>query len=593
VQLFVERVRLQQASFALTPDNAETVAALCRRLDGIPLALELAAGRIRAMTVQEVLAHLNERFRLLTGGSRTAPRRQQTLRALIDWSHDLLDAQERSLLYRLSVFAGGCSLDAAEAVCSGEGIQTWEVLDLLTALVDKSLVTVEVRHGETRYGMLESVRDYAHEHIGEQAVSLQTRHLHFFAGWATEMEPQIRGPQQKEVFDRIDADYANVLDALALSLRNTTEIVPGMTLAASIWFYWYTRGQIKEGVRWLERFLSQDSPVLVSDTLRAKAQLGLSALIEQCGNVEQSRAYANQALHQFRAVGNSDGIANTLRQLAYLDTNAGDYARARSQLDEALSLARASGSMTIVAYVLTGLGGLQNLQGDYALAKISLGESLALTRSVGTPRAIAVNLLHLALTNFYEDDFEPARRLFEEVVSTSRALGDTGLLASAIINLASVCTCLKDFDAARALYVESLELCAKIGHRSSEAMSYICFGELLVATKEYGAALGMLGKGLERVAQLNEKRNVAIALDSLGFACRGLGQERHAARLWGAADKIRSDIGSPSPPGEQEHMLDEQSVVRAVLGDEAFNLEYQRGQQMTHEETIAFALTLA
>jgi non-specific serine/threonine protein kinase len=593
VQLFVERVRLQQASFALTPTNAETVAALCRSLDGIPLALELAAGRIRAMTVQEVLAHLDERFRVLTGGSRTAPRRQQTLRALIDWSHDLLDAQERSLLHRLSVFVGGCSLDAAEAVCSGEGIQTWEVLDLLTALVDKSLVTVEVRHGETRYGMLESVRDYSREHLGEQAVFLQTRHLHFFAGWATDMEPQIRGPRQKEIFDRIDTDYANVLDALALSLRDKTEIVPGMTLAASIWFYWFTRGQMAEGVRWLELFLSHASMVLVPDILRAKSQLGLSQLMERRGNVQQSHLYAQQALQLFRAVGYSDGIANTLRQLGFMDTNEGEYVRARSQLDEALSLAKTSGSMTILADVLSAQGGLQTLQGDYALAKISLGESLAITRSFGTPRAIAVNLFNLARNSYFEGDFKTSRRLNEELVDTARMLGDSGLLVGSIINLAGVCTDSKDFSPARALYSEGLQLCGKIGDRSREAIAYVGFGELLVATGEYVEALEMLIKGLERVAQLNDKRTVAIALDFLGFTCRGLRQERHAARLWGAADKIRIDIGSPRPPGEQEHFLNEQKVARAALGDKAFDLEYQRGQQMTHEETIAFGLTLA
>jgi non-specific serine/threonine protein kinase len=593
VQLFVERVRLQQAAFALTQDNAQTIAALCRRLDGIPLALELAAGRIRSMTVQEVLVHLNERFRVLTGGSRTAPRRQQTLRALIDWSHDLLDAQERSLLHRLSVFAGGCSLDAAESVCSGGGIQTWEVLDLLTALVDKSLVTVEIRLGETRYGMLESLRDYAREHLVEQASFWQTRHLHFFAGWANEMEPQIRGPRQKEILDRIDADYANVIDALALSLRIKAETVQGMTLAASIWFYWYTRGQMAEGVRWLELFLSHASAFSVPDIMRAKSQLGLSQLMERRGNVQLAHVHAQQALQLFRAVGYSDGISDALRQLGFMDTNEGEYLRARSQLDEALSLARASGSKTLVANVLSGLGGLQTLQGDYALAKISLGESLAITRSFGTPRAIAVNLFNLARNSYFEGDFKTSRRLNEELVDTARTLGDSGLLVGSIINLAGVCTDLKDFTAARVLYSESLQLCGKIGDGSREAISYVGFGELLVATGEYATALEMLAKGLERVAQLNDKRTVAIAMDFLGFACRGLRQERQAARLWGTADKIRSEIGSPRPPGEQEHFVNEQKVGRLVLGNQAFDLEFQQGQEMAYEEAIAFGLTLS
>ncbi len=593
VQLFIERVRLQQPAFMLTADNAGAVAALCRRLDGIPLALELAAGRIRSMTVQEVLEHLDERFRVLTGGSRTAPRRQQTLRALIDWSHDLLDDQERCILHRLSVFSGGCALEAAEAVCSGEGIQTWEILDLMTALVDKSLVTVEIRLGETRYGMLESVRDYARIHLGDKVAVWQERHMGYFVKWAIEMESQIRGPKQKEIFDRIDTDYANLLDALALTERQEALLAEGITLVGSLWFYWYTRGQIVQGVKWVELFLSRDSMVAVPDLLRSRAQLGLSALMERCGNIQRARALALQVLQMFRAIGYSEGIAEVLRQLGFLDTNGGEYIRARIQLDEALTLARATGSMNIVANILSGLGTLLNLQGDFGMARKCLEESLSLNRVNGSPRAIAVSLFNLALTSYYEDDFVTSRRVFDELVGTARTLGDSGLLASSLSNLAGVCTNLEDFDAARNGYQECLQLCSKIGDRVREAITYVGFGELLVRTQEYEAALEKLSEGLQRIVTIDDKRTAAIVFDNMGFACHGLEQVQQSTRLWGVADRIRSDIGAPLTASEQKRLLEAQTAVRSVLGDQTFDLEYQSGKAMRHEEAIAFGLSLS
>ena len=258
VRLFEARAQAHVAQFAVTPQNAVAVASICRRLDGIPLAIELAVARLRSMTVEEVHRRLDHRFRLLTGGSRTALPRQQTLRSLIDWSYDLLNTVEQALFCRFAVFAGGWTLEAAVAVCGGDGIDEWDVLELLTSLADKNLVVAEERNGATRYRLLETLREYGHDRLRESGVEerWRDRHLAYVVTMAEEAVAHLRGADQQAWLDRLETEHDNVRAALSYARTPGAE-ANGLRLVAALWFFWLLHGHVAEGRSHLSAALSR------------------------------------------------------------------------------------------------------------------------------------------------------------------------------------------------------------------------------------------------------------------------------------------------------------------------------------------------
>jgi non-specific serine/threonine protein kinase len=271
VRLFVERAAVVRPGFALTADNAAAVAEICRRLDGIPLAIELAAARARVLAVEQIAARLDDRFRLLTGGSRTALRRQQTLQATLDWSYQLLSDEERTLLRRLAVFAGGFTVEAAEALGAGGSIRAFDVLDRLGALVDKSLVVAEDAGAHARYRLLETIRQYAADRLleADEVGSVRDRHRDWYFALAVRAEPELSGSGMEEWLERLEAEHDNLRAALAWSLESDPKL--GLQLAASLGGFWMARGHHVEGRRWLEAFLTRASVTDEQDDRRARA----------------------------------------------------------------------------------------------------------------------------------------------------------------------------------------------------------------------------------------------------------------------------------------------------------------------------------
>ena len=290
VRLFVDRAVSVLPAFAVTSTNAPAVAQICSRLDGIPLAIELAAARLKVLPPEQIASRLDDQFRLLTGGSRTALPRQQTLRAMIDWSHNLLTEAEKTLLRRLSVFAGGWTLTAAEAVCADDALETWEVLEVLSRLVDRSLVLVE--EGEARYRLLEPLRQYAQEKLTEagEADSLRRAHALYFTDFAEEAEPHLTGPEQLEWLSRLDADYGNLRVALAWALLSPEGVEPGLRLAAALLDYGEIQGYEWEGYEWLLKLLPQSHSAPAR--LRARALHTASRLAEALGHQKEAAAFA-------------------------------------------------------------------------------------------------------------------------------------------------------------------------------------------------------------------------------------------------------------------------------------------------------------
>jgi predicted ATPase/class 3 adenylate cyclase/uncharacterized protein HemY len=550
VQLFADRARLSQASFAVTPTNAAAVAQVCERLDGIPLAIELAAARVKALPVEKLNERLDDMFRLLTGGSRTALPRQQTLRALIDWSYDLLSSSERALLRRLSVFAGGWTLEAAEAVCAGDGVEEWEVLDLLTSLVEKSLVLYEERGGEGRYRLLETVRQYARDRLLEagEAAAVRGRHRDWCLALAEEAEPKLGGPEQVVWLDRLEREHDNLRAALAWTgAQGECEV--GLRLGWALWGFWVVRGYVGEGREHLARLLALPGAE-ARTAARAGALNGAGWLAHRQGEYGAARALIAESLAIFRELGDKRGIARSLINLGFMACEQGDYGAARAHLEESLAIARERGDKQGIAWSLLRLGEVTYDQGEYGAARAHLEESLAMFRELESKWGIAWTLLRLGEVAYDQGEYGAARAHLEESLAIHRERGDKGGIATALGSLGRMAHDQGDYGAARALLEEGLAIFRALGHK-------------------LGIAQNLEGLAALAVAQAHSER---------------------AARLFGAAEGLREATGAPLPPADRAEHDRPVAAVRTALGEEAFASAWAEGRAMSLEAVIQYAL---
>lgn len=437
VQLFVDRASLSQPTFTLSLQNARWVVQVCRQLDGIPLAIELAAMRVKVLTVEQIAERLNDRFRVLTAGSRIALPRHRTLRAAMDWSYDLLSEKERVMLRRLSVFTGGWMLEAAEVVCAKGRIDSSDVLNLLTQLVDKSLVVVEERGGKARYRLLETVRQYAEEKLresGEEA-RVRGRHQDFFVAFVERAEPELTGPEQAAWLDRLESDHDNLRTALGDALKAGAEEV-ALRLSGTLWRFWWYHGHFAEGRRWLEAALA--SSTALSGPLRAKALVGISSLVRSQGDYGAARIFCEESLVLSRRLEDKKGTALALTALASIVYYQGDYAHAKACYAESLALYREMGDKRGIAVVLSNQGEKALYQGDYEGARVLCEESLALFREIGERRGIAVLLNSLGDVALHQGDCPRATALFAQSLTLYRELVDKESIAECLEGLAEV-----------------------------------------------------------------------------------------------------------------------------------------------------------
>jgi non-specific serine/threonine protein kinase len=458
VHLFVERARLVQPDFALTAANAAAVLQVCQRLDGIPLALELAAARVRVLPGEQVAARLDDRFRLLTGGSRTALRRQQTLKALVDWSHDLLSGAERAVLRRLAVFSGGWTLDAAEAVCSGDGIEPTEILDVLTALVDKSLVQAEAHEGDERYRLLETIRQYAEDKLLDagEAAAVRARHRDLYLALAERAASELLGRGQRRWYRRLAADHDNLRAAIGWCRADPAGAEPELRLAAALARFWRIQGHLREGgerlAAALERARGTPTPA------RAAALNWSGHFASLLGDLPRARATGEEAVRVARAVGDPALLAFALRHLADYLRMLGRVEDARPVLEEALATARGCGDRREAAFSLATLGLVVDALGDHDRGRALLEDGLASAREVGDGVPIAGSLMWLGALALRRGDVEPARTLFEEALTVMQSIGGQGVRQMPLMGLGDVARRAGDDEAARARYHEALRV---------------------------------------------------------------------------------------------------------------------------------------
>jgi non-specific serine/threonine protein kinase len=449
VRLFVARAQERQPQFVLTAQNARAVAAVCARLDGLPLAIELAAARVGSLPVQAIAARLDDRFLLLTGGARTAPRRHQTLRAALAWSWDLLAAPERALLRRLAVFTGGWTLSAAEAVCAGEGLTAWEVLDGLDGLVNRSLVQVDEAAEAARYTLLETVRQFAWEQLAAAggAAELRDRHLAYFLALAEETAPRLTGAEQRAWIERLEIEHENLRAALRWA-QGRGFATALLRLAAALWRFWYLRGYLSEGRTWLESALSLAAddavPSLAGHDVPgerrawAMARHGAGVLAWTQGDRARATALAEKALERWRALGDTAGMAPTLNLLGLVAIDQGDWSRAAAALEESLALHRAGEDRWGIANALHNLGTVARRQGDPVCAAALYEESLALRRTLGDAAGLAISSKDRGMLAVEQGDDARAVASFRQGLTLAASLGDTVRIAECLEGLAMV-----------------------------------------------------------------------------------------------------------------------------------------------------------
>jgi len=547
VRFFEHRAQLVLPSFRLADDNAAAVVQVCRRLDGLPLAIELAAAQMRVLTVGQLAERLDDMFTVLVGGARTAPRRHQALRATLDWSHDLLDEDERVVFRRLAVFCGGFVLTAAEQVAAGCGIGPQRVLELLVRLADKSLLRVDRGGSDARYHLLSIVREYALERLAEASEEKTARGalLWWAVGLTEEVAPRIEGGRAGVVglereLDRLDAEISNLRVALEFA-RGSGEVDAALRIAGSLGRFAYLRGHYHEIRQWMDAAVvaGTDAPAV----LRAKALLGSGRLaLLQCDYLPAVRR-VEAALRQYRELGDARGVASALQVLGSVAREQGRYARAMQLHGESLSVAEAAADQWAVASAHGYLGFACWLQAEFERATQECTIALRMFRELGDVEGIAWSLLSLGTVARYQGAGEQAAALLQE----SRSLAE------------------------------------RIGFREGIAWSLEQLG-LLAADQGDPSAATLLRNSLQIHHDLRDRWRTCSVLEDLAATALAQGGTQQAARLLAAAEAMRVTIGTVIAPCENAQHAATMTGARAALDDEAFAAAWQQGLQATIDD---------
>ena len=649
VQLFVDRAQAVRPDFQVTKRNASAVAALCQCLEGIPLALELAAARAQVLSPSQVLAQLKRRFDFLVSRRRDIPERHRTLRAAIDWSYRLLSSELQRFFARLSVFRGGWTLEAAENVATLERSNV-ATLDFLAHLRACSLIVAEEGDSEMRFGMLETLCEYAAEQLTpEEQSRLVGRHAHYYLRLAEENEMNLEGAEQEAWLQRWDVEHDNVRAALAWGMEHEVETT--LRLAGALEQFWVVRGHAHEGLRWLTDALRDfgfqisdfglnDSPIPQSvirnpqlAAVRAAAlnkagtlalnkgdyaltrslheeslalwrelgdqrgvahslgSLGYVAYLQ--GETAQARSLHEQSLALRRELGDRQGIAQTLSSLGWVAFREGNFALARSLYEESLALFRALGHKGAMAHALSALARVARHEQDFVLAHSLYEESLSLCREAGDKIHVADCLISLGVLNHEQGDLARAHALLEESLALSRELGRMWGIASALHHLGMVASQRGDWARARPLHKESLALFRELGNPRHVADSLHQLALVAIQQQDWAAARAFLAEGLSLCQEVGYQSGIARRLE--GFAALAAAQEQceRAVSLSGAASALREGVGSPLPPLDRQKQDEYLLTLRQTLGEPAFTAAFEGGRALACEQAVAYALETA
>jgi predicted ATPase/serine/threonine protein kinase len=549
IALFVERARAVKHEFALTKENAPAVAAICGRLDGLPLAIELAAARIKLLSPSAMLARLESRLNLLTGGALDLPTRQQTLRSTVDWSYGLLNAAEQTLLRRLSVFAGGCTLEGVEAVCDTKGNLGLDILDGMASMVDKSLAQhVEQADAETRFVMLSTIREYALERLAESDDEAATRRAHaaYYLVLAEEgAEDAVTHP---EWLDRFEVEHDNFRMALDYLIK-TGDADWGLRLGAALFHFWETREYLAEGRDAIARLLALEGAA-TRPKLRARLLFAAAILAGEQGDYGSAQQLLQESLDTCLELNDNRGVAVALNALAVNARDRGELADATLLFERCVAIWKDLGDSADIARALSNLAGVKKLQGEYARASSLYDECLTMFRKAGDGAGVAWTLNYQGDVAREKSDFAAAHSFCEQSLVAFRQLRDGWGVASALSDLASLCSDQGNNAEARRLYGESIKMFQELGH----------------------------------------KRGIARVLECLAASAAAQSNAEQALHLAGAAAALRQRLGAPLTPAEQPRLEKALDFSRRTLGNAAGLTAWMEGWAMPVDEAVLEAL---
>jgi predicted ATPase len=547
VALFIQRAIAAKPDFKLNQENAPTVTEICARLDGLPLAIELAAARIKVLSPASMLTRLANRLQLLTGGARDLPERQQTLRAAMDWSYDLLTAAEQKLFRRLSVFVGGCNLEGVEAVCDTKGDLHLDLLDGMASMVDKSLAQqVEQANGESRFVMLETIREYALEklEVSEEKVLTKRSHAAYCLVLAEEEAQEQCAGEGTEWLDRFALEHDNFRAALDW-LTETGDAEWGLRLGTALFRFWEIREYLAEGRDRLGRLLKLVGAAAPTKA-RARALFAAGVLAGGQGDYCSSQTLISESRDIAGQLGDKTGIAVSLNALAVVARDRGDVANAYTLFEESLSLWRELGDQKAVARSLSNLANIAKLQGAHNLARALYDECISIFRGLGDRTGIAWSLNYQGDVARDQGDSAAARTLYEQGLAIFRELGDRWGIAGIVADLGSLAREQRNYPLAHSLYRESTKIFQELEHKRGIARLLECFACL-----------------------------AAVQLDA-----------ERSLRLAGAAAALRQSIGAPLTPAEQAKLESALEPARRILNETASATAWSEGGRRPVEQVI-------
>jgi predicted ATPase/DNA-binding CsgD family transcriptional regulator len=587
VRLFVQRAQAIQHTFRLTPANAQTIAAICARLDGLPLALELAAARIKLLPPRALLQRLSRRLDVLTRGASDLPDRQQTLRNTLQWSYDLLGAEEQRLFRWLSIFVGGCTLEAVEAICQLGGDQVSSVLDTLTSLLDKSLVQqIEQEGEEPRFIMLETIREFGLEHLLQQGEREAARraYAHYYLELAEQARQHLLGPKQLLWLDRLEREIDNLRIILLEATKGEGEEVElALRLGSALWRFWIGRRYLREGRALLNQLLA--SPQAVAAPIRLKALITLGALIATQNDMGHLEPVADEALALAEEQEDqwNKTFATVLRGIAIL-VDKSKHEEAQARLEKALSEARVLGDRWLLIQTLAALGSLALYHQDYPRAVLLLEESIAQCRVLGEGLGLSAVLFVLAHTRLHQGDIMHTRALLEEALVISRAMGHTLEIAKILSLLGQVALQQGELSQAQTFLADSARIASEVGDQWNAAQTSFLLAELAERQENWAVAHVQYEEALTIALDIKHSDFTSFGLKGLGCLAAVQGQALWAARLWGAAEPLQSSSSVISPPALYEKMLVQ---VHDQVGEFAFAQALSEGQAMTPAKALA------
>jgi predicted ATPase/Tfp pilus assembly protein PilF len=616
VQLFVERASLVQPGFTLTEQNSPIIAELVTRLDGLPLALELAAGRLKLFSPQVLLERFTAatssseaRLKMLSGGARDMPSRQQTMRNTLEWSYNLLEPAEQHMYEWLGVFMGGGDLHAITAVC-GESDQTLEhdedtIFELIASLVNKSLLrqvaTPSGSDGQTeiRFKMLETLREYALERLTEsgQLETARQGHAAYYLKIAQQAEPLLQQSEQLEWLRKLELEHDNLRAVLDWSLNGKSPLLTrervalGLELAKALWLFWSTRGYISEGRERLTLAITQARKVGLDNTLDyAKALNGVGHMIRTQGENAAALSGYTESLEIFRRLNNLPGVAASLNNLGIVTMNQGDYEQARSYYEQSLTIRNQLGDKSGMSRCLNNLGVVTTQLGDYEAAKIFYHQSLNLSNELGDKIMSSTCLMNLGEVAMYEADYNTAQKFVEESLAICQELGDGNTVASCCKLRAEIAICQGDVELAQVYYKQASTTYQELGNKQGLAEVIESSAVLSLLQDDYTQVYMQLRDAINMLKTLGDKRTLVYALEGMGALATVESAYKRAVTLFSAATALRSALGvslnSNDRPYYNQYRTQAQNQLSADECDEA----WQAGQALSLEAALTYAL---